>query len=60
MQIRKYRTINFKGVYTSTINKETGDIIEFVNNEPPSTVYAPYKIPAGCTCYIRGASAYFE
>jgi len=56
----KDKTIHFKGVYIRIVNKETGDVTTSIDNKPPSTVYASYKIPAGYTCYIRGASAYFD
>ncbi|KAL5374364.1 hypothetical protein PMIN06_012613 [Paraphaeosphaeria minitans] len=55
----KDRTINFKGLYLSIVNKSTGDTKTHIDNEVATTQYLPYVIPAGYTCYIRVASVYF-
>ncbi|PSN59002.1 hypothetical protein BS50DRAFT_444270, partial [Corynespora cassiicola Philippines] len=54
------RTIYFKGLYLSIVNEETDDIKTHIDNEVPTSVYDSYEVPAGYTCYIRGATVYFE
>ncbi|KAF2245128.1 hypothetical protein BU26DRAFT_522245 [Trematosphaeria pertusa] len=56
----KNRTIYFRGLYLSIVKKETDGVKTHIDNETPSTEYLPYEIPAGYTCYIRGASVYFK
>jgi len=54
------RTIYFKGWYIEIVNKETNDVKTHIDNEVATTEYGPYEIPAKYTCYIRGATVYFE
>ncbi|KAF2240254.1 hypothetical protein BU26DRAFT_443074, partial [Trematosphaeria pertusa] len=56
----KNRTIYFKGLYLSIVDKKTNDVKTHIDNETPSTEYLPYEIPAGYTCYIRVASVWFD
>ena len=51
------RTICFKGVYLSIINQETKHRKTFEENV---TEYKEFEVPAGYTCYIRGASVFFK
>lgn len=54
------RTIYFKGWYIEIVNKETNDVKTHIDNEAATTQFEPYEVPAGYTCYIRGASVYFK
>jgi hypothetical protein len=56
----KDRTIYFRGLYLSIVNKDTNDVKTQVENTTATTQYKAYEIPAGYTCYIRGASVYFK
>ncbi|KAF1840883.1 uncharacterized protein K460DRAFT_194047 [Cucurbitaria berberidis CBS 394.84] len=56
----KDRIIYFKGVYLSIVDKATNKVGTHIDNEVPTTEYDPYKVPAGYTCYVRGASVYFQ
>jgi hypothetical protein len=53
----KDKTICFKGEYLSIINQETNDQKTFEEN---ISEYQEYQVPAGYTCYVRGASVYFK
>lgn len=56
------RIIWFKGYYLSIVNKQTGNYATHIDNAngSPTTVHEKYKVPAGYTVYVRGASVYFE
>lgn len=54
------RTIYFKGIYLLIVNKQTGDQATYEDNKTPTTQFVGYEIPAGYTCYVRGATVYFE
>ena len=51
------RTIWFKGEYILIVNQETNNQKTFEEN---IAVYTEFEVPAGYTCYIRGASVYFK
>jgi hypothetical protein len=51
------RTIYFKGEYLSIYNETTAHRHTFGEN---IAEYTPYEIPPGYTCYVRGASVYFQ
>jgi len=53
------RTIYFKGIYLSIVNQETGDEKTSEENKIPTTQFVGYEIPAGYTCYVRGATVKF-
>ncbi|KAF2105288.1 hypothetical protein BDV96DRAFT_509609, partial [Lophiotrema nucula] len=53
------RTIWFKGIYLSIVNKKTNDTKTHIDNQIATTKYRPHKVPAGYTTYLRGASVYF-
>jgi hypothetical protein len=53
----KDKTIYFKGEYLSIVNQETNDRKTFKEN---ISEYQEYEVPAGYTCYVRGASVYFK
>jgi hypothetical protein len=54
------RTICFKGRYIEIVNEETNDVKTHEDNKVPTVQYTEYEIPAGYTCYVRGASVYFK
>jgi len=54
------RIIWFKGVYLLIVNTDTDEQEAYEDNWQPSTEYQKYEIPVGYTCYIRGASVYFD
>lgn len=54
------RVINFKGLYISIMNQDTEHQAAHEDNDTASTEYKPYKIPTGYTCYVRGATVYFN
>ncbi|KAI1676124.1 hypothetical protein KJE20_14290 [Pyrenophora tritici-repentis] len=56
----KDRTIYFRGLYLSIVNKDTNDVKTHIDNTTATTLYEAYEIPAGYTCYVRGASVYFK
>jgi hypothetical protein len=56
----KSRTIWFKGWYLSIYNQQTEHEQTHIDNDEPTTVFKDYEIPAGYTCYVRGASVYFK
>lgn len=51
------RTINFKGKYILIVNEETDHQVAF---EEDVTEYREFEVPAGYTCYVRGATVYFN
>jgi len=53
------RTIYFKGIYLSIVNQETSDEKTHEENKIPTTQFVEYEIPAGYTCYVRGATVKF-
>jgi hypothetical protein len=53
----KARTVYFKGEYLSIYNEKTGHRHIFKEDIED---YTPYDIPPGYTCYVRGASVYFQ
>ncbi|KAH6719309.1 hypothetical protein BKA61DRAFT_597326 [Leptodontidium sp. MPI-SDFR-AT-0119] len=52
----KDRTIDFKGAYISIVNVQTNHQKTLKENVVRST---SFKVPAGYTCYIRGATVRF-
>lgn len=54
------RTILFKGYYLSIYNKETGDKKTHIMNQPITTTYESYTVPAGYSVHVRGATVKFE
>ena len=56
------RTIWFKGYYLSIYNKETSQYETHIDNAngSPTTAHEKYKVPAGYSVHVRGASVYFE
>ena len=50
------RTIRFRGEYIEIVNEETGDHKTLEENIATDT---DYDVPAGYTCYIRGATVHF-
>jgi len=53
----KDRTICFKGEYLSIFNEGTQHRKTFKEDIKE---YEEYEVPAGYTCYVRGASVYFK
>jgi hypothetical protein len=51
------RTINFKGKYILIVNEETNHQVAF---EEDITEYTEFEVPASYTCYVQGASVYFD
>ncbi|OBT67546.1 hypothetical protein VE03_03800 [Pseudogymnoascus sp. 23342-1-I1] len=51
------RTIHFKGEYILIVNQETDRQVAF---EEVITEYRGFEVPAGYTCYVRGATIYFD
>ncbi|PTU19014.1 hypothetical protein P175DRAFT_0342056 [Aspergillus ochraceoroseus IBT 24754] len=51
------RIIHFKGEYLSIYNEKTEHRHTFKEN---IAEFTSYEIPPGYTCYIRGASVYFQ
>jgi hypothetical protein len=49
--------IYFKGEYLSIYNETTAHRHTFEEN---IAEYTPYEVPPGYTCYVRGASVYFQ
>lgn len=56
----KDKTIYFKGVYLSIVNKDTNHTKTHIDQEVPAADHLPYEVPAGYTTYVRGANAYFK
>jgi len=56
----KIRTIHFKGIYLLIVNEGTGDQKAYEDNSEATTEFEKYDIPAGYTCYIRGATVFFD
>jgi len=56
----KDRIINFKGEYLSIAHRVKEHEKTRIVNDPPSTDYVPYEVPAGYTCEVIGASVYFK
>lgn len=56
------RTIWFKGYYLSIYNEQTEHYETHIDNAngSPTTVHEKYKVPAGYSVHVRGASVYFE
>lgn len=54
------RTIQFMGYKLSIYNEQTDDDETYVMNKPPTTKYESYKVPAGYSVHVRGATVYFE
>lgn len=54
------RTIQFKGYYLTIYNEQTGDDETQIINKPATTTYEGYKVPAGYSVHVRGATVYFE
>jgi hypothetical protein len=54
------RTIYFKGVYLSIVNKDTKETKETIDVKAPAADHHPYQVPAGYTIYVRGANVYFK
>ena len=53
----EHRTIRFRGKYILIVNQETDDQKTFKEN---ISDFTPFEVPAGYTCYVRGATIYFE
>jgi hypothetical protein len=51
------KTIYFKGKYILIVNETTNDQKAF---KEKVAEYTDFEIPAGYTCYVRGASFYFK
>jgi len=53
------RTIRFKGYYLAIYNEQTGDDKTQISNNPVTTTFEPYTVPAGYSVEVRGATVYF-
>jgi hypothetical protein len=56
------RTIWFKGYYLAIYNEQTEEYETQIDNANarPTTQYVDYKVPAGYSVHVRGATVYFE
>jgi len=54
------RTILFKGYSLSIYSKGTGEYKERIMNQPATTIYQSYTVPAGYSVHVRGATVKFE
>jgi hypothetical protein len=54
------RTIWFKGYYLAIYNEQTGDYKTHITNNPVTTTYESYTVPAGYSVHVRAATVKFE
>jgi len=54
------KTVCFKGEYLSIAHEGERHEPTKVDNDPPTTQYAEYKVPAGYACRVIGATVYFK
>ena len=54
------RTILFKGYYIAIYSEQTEAYKTYKVNQPFTTTYESYEVPAGYSVHVRGATVKFE